>query len=192
MALTALKRPCRRDRGTARSGRKRIPTRRPQDVFYDIRPSTRHVPALGRLTLGQLQRLGSSPDQEIWPMRAIVGLILRPRTRSVGDCREGPGTSCRLDKRRCSIRLRRALLDSINSIDTSTASILTYSSGTCQVLTIPPRSSALRVLGNRCVPTSPLCSSYFDKRHLRRFRLRGGTLQDPVKYGRARQAPVRL
>jgi hypothetical protein len=30
---------------------------------------------------------------------------------------EGPGTSCRLDKRRCSIRLRRALLD---SIDTST------------------------------------------------------------------------
>jgi hypothetical protein len=43
---------------------------------YDLTPSTRHVPALGRLTLRQLQRLGSSPDQE--PVRAIVGLILRP------------------------------------------------------------------------------------------------------------------
>ena len=61
-----------------------------------------------------------------------------------------------------------------------------------QVLTIPPRSSARCVLGSRRVPTSPLCSSAFDKGHRRRFGPRGGALQDPVKIGRARQAPVRL
>jgi hypothetical protein len=40
-------------------------------------------------------------------------------------------------------------------------------------------------------PTSPLCLSCFDKRHRRRFGPRGGALQDPVKIGRAHQAPVR-
>jgi len=61
-----------------------------------------------------------------------------------------------------------------------------------QVLIIPPRSSASRVFANRCVPTPPLRSSRFEKRRRRRFVPRGGAVQDSVKNGRARQAPVSL
>jgi hypothetical protein len=61
-----------------------------------------------------------------------------------------------------------------------------------RLLTIPPRSSAPRVFANRCIPPPPLCSSRFDKRRRRRFGPRGDALQDSVKIGRARQAPVNL
>jgi hypothetical protein len=60
----------------AAQGRKADSDKATPGRAYDLTPSTRRVPALGRLTLRQLQRLGSSPDQE--PVRTIVGLILRP------------------------------------------------------------------------------------------------------------------
>ena len=54
--------------------------------------------------------------------------------------------------------------------------------GQCQVLTIPPRSGALRVLGNRWVPKVDTLFKPFWEKAPTEVRAGGGAIQDPVRF----------